>query len=119
MIFHSLKGLTMMYTFKSKAAANMTIAQADGDRLLQIIGKTPQAQGIVEVAELPAAIQALENAVAREAANRRPSAAQPSSQTPETSAAEVQVVEPHRRIWPFVEMLKRARDEGDVIVWGV
>lgn len=108
----------MMYTFKCKAAGDVTMTQADGDQLLQIIGKTPTAEGIIEAAAVNAAIQALENAVAREQVNRDRAGRQASTQPPDAQA-EDEVVELHQRIWPLVEMLKRARDEREVIVWGV
>jgi len=108
----------MMYTIKCKAAGDLIMTQADGDQLLQIIGKTPAAEGIIEVAAVSAAIQALENAVAREQANGHQAGKQASTQ-PDDTPAEGEVVELHQRIWPLVEMLKRARDEREVIVWGV
>ncbi len=108
----------MMYTFKCKAAGDVTMTQADGDQLLQIIGKTPTAEGIIEVAAVDAAIQALENAVASPQAARHQAAKQASTQ-PRDWSSEDEFVELHQRIWPLVEMLKRARDEREVIVWGV
>lgn len=108
----------MMYTFKCKAAGDVIMTQADGDRLLQIIGKTSAAEGIIEVAAVNAAIQALENAVATEQANRHQAGKQASTQLLE-APAEDEVVELHQRIWPLVEMLKRARDAREVVVWGV
>jgi hypothetical protein len=108
----------MMYTFKCKAAGDLIMTQADGERLLQIIGKMPEARGIIEVAALDAAIQALESAAAREQANPDPAERQGPIE-PRDAPAEDEVVELHQRVWPLVEMLKRARDEREVIVWGV
>ena len=109
----------MMYVFKCKAAGDVTMTQADGEQLLQIMGKTPAAEGIIEVEAVNAAIQALENAVAKEEAGRRQQAAKQASAPPRDTPAEDEVVELHQRIWPLVEMLKRARDEREVIVWRV
>ncbi|MCY7308731.1 MAG: DUF1840 domain-containing protein [Rhodoferax sp.] len=108
----------MMYTFKCKAAGDLIMAQADGDQLLQIIGKAPAAEGIIEVAAVSAAIQALENAVDRGQANHQQAGRLVSAQ-PRDTPAEDEAVELHQRIWPLVEMLKRARDQREVIVWGV
>jgi len=108
----------MMYTFQSKAARDVTMTQANGEQLLQIIGKTPAARGIIEVAALDAAIQALESAAALEQANPDPAERQGPTE-PRDAPAEDEVVELHQRVWPMVEMLKRARDEREVIVWGV
>src|SRR3954468_6798367 len=63
--FHILH--TMIYKFRSKAAAELIMTGPVGDRMLTLIGKEPSAKGIIEVAELPDAIQALERAVSAEA----------------------------------------------------
>ena len=107
-----------MYTFKCKAAGDVTMTQTDGEQMLQIIGKAPAAKGIIEVAAVSAAIQSLENAVAREAANQQPAAKEAPGELDETPD-EDEAVELHQRVWPLLEMLKRARDERVVIVWGV
>jgi len=109
----------MMYTFKSKAAGDVMMTQAVGQQLLQIIGKSPADQGVIQVASVPAAIQALEDAVARESAARRPAATETAAEEDDAPAEEDEVVELHQRVWPLLEMLKRARDEREVIVWGV
>ena len=56
----------MLYTFKSKAAANLIMLQANGKRLLEIIGKDPSEPGIVLPEQMPAALLALEAAQAQE-----------------------------------------------------
>jgi hypothetical protein len=109
----------MMYTFKCNAAGDVTMTQTDGEQMLHIIGKAPAAKGIIEVAAVPAAIQALENAVAREPAARRPAATGKATERGDPPNEEDEVVELHQRVWPLLEMLKRARDEREVIVWGV
>jgi len=108
----------MMYTFKCKAAGDVTMTQADGDQLLQIIGKSPTAKGIIEVAAIPAAIEALESAIARDEANPD-MAGQSASPKASGESTEGEVVELHQRVWPLMEMLKRARDANEVVVWGV
>ena len=49
----------MLYKFKSQAAADVIMQQFNGDQMLTIVGKAPSAQGIVTVAQIPAAIAAL------------------------------------------------------------
>ena len=108
----------MSYTFKSKAAGDITMTQADAEQLLRIIGKTPAAEGIIEVAAENAAIQALEDAASREQANRALAAEQVDTQLSDAPDEE-EPVQLHQRIWPLVEMLKRAREAHEVVVWGV
>ena len=63
----------MLYKFKSKAAGDVIMLAASGDRVLRILGREPPPKGILEVAAMPAAMQALEAAVAQdEQARRRP-----------------------------------------------
>ncbi len=56
----------MLYKFKSRATADLILLEPHGRRLLQAMGKEPAAQGIVTVAQIPAAMAALEAAVAAE-----------------------------------------------------
>ena len=54
----------MLYKFKSKATGDLIMLEPHGRQILGLIGKTAEPKGIVEVAELPAAIDALQAAVA-------------------------------------------------------
>ena len=56
----------MLYRFKSKATADLIMLEPNGKQILRIIGKEPAAKGIMEVAEMPQAIEALRNAVQQE-----------------------------------------------------
>ena len=51
-----------MYRFKSKADGDLIMMAPVGDQLLRIIGREPAAKGIIELAVLPQAIAALEEA---------------------------------------------------------
>jgi len=103
----------MIYTFKSKAAADLKMTGPVGDRVLTLIGKAPGAQGILEVDQIPAALRAVEAAVAAE------SPAPADRDDDEAPVAGGDAVSLRRRVWPFVEMMKRAQAEGQPIVWGV
>jgi len=73
----------MLYKFKSRAAADLILLEPQGRQILEIIGKTPGPTGIVTAAQIPAALAALEAAVARDEARlrahafHRPAAPQP------------------------------------------
>jgi len=56
----------MLYKFKSRAAADLILLEPQGRQILEIIGKTPGPTGIVTAAQIPAALAALEAAVARD-----------------------------------------------------
>ncbi|HUG21658.1 DUF1840 domain-containing protein [Piscinibacter sp.] len=107
----------MIYKFKSKAAGDVIMMEGSGDHVLRIIGKQPAVKGIVEPADMPAAIAAIEAAVAAEEEARR--------QAQADAAAEGKTPPPgdgvslRQRAWPLVEMMKRAIAADEEIVWGV
>lgn len=98
----------MIYKFKSKATGDLIMLEANGDQLLRLLGRAPAASGIIEVAAMPAAINALEAAVATEELPRD-----------DDDADGPRSVGLRQRVWPMVEMLKRALAEDQPIVWGV
>ncbi|MCF8159445.1 MAG: DUF1840 domain-containing protein [Polaromonas sp.] len=105
----------MIYKFKSQAAAEVIMLQANGDQMLSIIGKEPSAQGIITVAQIPAAIAALDAAIeVHEAAvaKRR--------EHPELVVeVEGDSVRLRDRAAPFVELLNTSAQAGKDVVWGV
>ena len=56
----------MLYKFKSKATADLIMLEPNGRQILRIIGKEPATKGILEVLEMPRAIEALRQAVQQE-----------------------------------------------------
>ena len=62
--------IIMLYKFKSKAAGDVIMMAPSGDEVLRVIGKSPAAKGIIEVASMPAAMAAIEQAVAADEAAR-------------------------------------------------
>jgi hypothetical protein len=79
--------------------------QTHGDQLMRLIGREPAAKGIIEPADMPAAIGALQAAAAQ-------------SQSADEDDGE-RGVNLKQRVWPMVEMMKRAHAAGEPIVWGV
>ena len=70
----------MIYKFKSQADADVIMLESSGDQMLTIIGRQPSAQGVVTVAQIPAAIAALEAAIISHEAAQSHMAAIPSSE---------------------------------------
>ena len=103
----------MLYKFKSKAACDLILLGPGGDLLLRAIGKQPGAGGIIGPRELPDAIQALALAISRDE-GRTASEAGHGARVP---GSRVEGVTLRQLAWPFVEMMKFARDEGEAIVW--
>jgi len=94
----------MIYKFKSKAAGDVIMLQPHGEQLLRLIGREPAAKGIIEVADMPAAIRALQDAAAQGDA---------------ADADGERGVGLKQRVWPMIEMMKRTHAAGEPIVWGV
>jgi hypothetical protein len=105
----------MIYKFKSKATGDLIMLGPQGDLLLRLLGRPPAASGIIEVQDMPAAMAALQAAVA---AAEAPDAA--GTSTDEAAADDpIAPVGLRQRVWPMVEMLRRAHAEQQPIVWGV
>ncbi len=104
----------MIYKFKSKVAGDVIMLAPHGDQILRIVGKEPSTQGIFEVADMPAAIAAVEQAVAADEATDPQGEANSAGST-STPADRIGL---RQRAWPLLEMLKRCHAEGAVIVWG-
>ena len=96
----------MIYKFKSKAAGDVIMLQPHGDQLLRLIGREPSAKGIIEVADMPGAVEALQNAAAQ-------------SDAPADDANGERGVGLKQRVWPMIELLKRSQAVGEPVVWGV
>lgn len=112
----------MIYKFKSKAAGDVIMLQPTGDKVLGLIGKDLTPQGIIEPAQMPAAIQALADAVAEDdaaRAGRTPGEAGRDAGGDEPAAGARDKVSLRQRVWPLVEMMKRAHSADEPITWGV
>jgi hypothetical protein len=96
----------MIYKFKSKAAGDVIMLQPHGDQLMGLLGREPAGKGIIEAADLPAAIAALQQAAAQ-------------AQAPADGADGERGIGLKQRLWPMIEMMKRSHAAGEPIVWGV
>ncbi len=108
----------MLYKFKSKAAGDLILLQGNGERILQIIGKEPGPKGIILPEQMPAAIEALETAVAR-AEQQRSGGEKPDGDAVDNDIPAADRVTLRQRAAPFIDMLKRCHKADKEIVWGV
>ena len=99
----------MLYKFKSKTTGDLIMLEPNGRRVLEIIGKEAGPKGIILPEQMPAAIAALEAAVALEEAKDR--------ETPDSPAHDGPGL--RQRALPFVDMLQRNHKLGHEVVWGV
>ena len=107
----------MLYRFKSKAGADVVMLGDSGNDMLRLLGRAPAPQGILESAQLPALIQALEAGVAadeaqfQEAVDAAKAAGEPVPRR--------QGVSLRQRAWPLRELMVRSQKEGADVLWGV
>ena len=104
----------MIYKFKSKATGDTIMLGPNGDQLLRVLGREPSAQGIIEVAHMPAALNALQAAIDDDERARRERGG-----GDEDGEGAREPVTLRTRLWPMVEMLRRAHTAGEPVVWGV
>jgi hypothetical protein len=107
----------MLYKFKSKAAGDLIMLEPNGRRVLEIVGKDPAPKGIILPEEMPGAITALEQAIAREEAEHK--AILEEAKAKGQVAPRFDAVSLRQRAVPFLDMLRRCSQAGKEIVWGV
>ncbi len=96
----------MTYRFHSKATGDVLMLEPAGADVLKAMGFAPARRGIIEPAAMPEAIAALQAAIAAD------------EQPPEEEGAPPPVGL-RQRLWPMVEMLRRAHAADAAVVWGV
>ena len=111
----------MLYKFKSKSTGDVIMLEPNGRRVLEIIGKDTKSgaskQGIVLAADMPAALAALEAAVAHEDDERKTAIEKALAE--HQPAPRFEAVSLRQRALPFMDMLRRCTKDGHAIVWGV
>ena len=107
----------MLYIFKSKASANLIMLQPNGERMLEIIGKDASGKGILLPEHMPAAIAALEAALAEDRATSAPGEIVAADNRAASSPGER--ISLRQRAAPFLDMLRRSHQAGVAVVWGV
>ncbi len=120
----------MPITFKSQATGDLVMLNQHAEALLQLLGKTSTAPGIIEVADMPQALSVF-RAIPdpREDAHKAHAAEALTGDTPEDGAEEAESpktlsfqdepVSLRQRAAPFIRLIEQAQAEGKPIVWGV
>ena len=105
----------MLYRFKSRASPPFVMLETHARQLFDIIGKAPAHQGVITGEQMPAAISALEAAMAREARNAHN--ADDYAVEGHDNVAEKQHIGLHQRAAPLLHMLKDSLADGKDVVW--
>jgi Domain of unknown function (DUF1840) len=101
----------MLYKFKSDAGGDVIMLEATGRQVLEIIGKGPDAKGILLPEQMAAAKAAIEAAIALE------EQAGKTSDEPEDKANKR--ISLRTRAWPLVMLMERSTKAKVPITWGV
>jgi Domain of unknown function (DUF1840) len=102
----------MIYEFKSRATGSLVMTSNVAEALLHIIGKQKGPQGVIVPDAMPAAIDALNKAIAlQKSADASKDKADDDDGMPQISLSQ--------RALPFIEMMQRAHSAGKEITWGV
>ena len=110
----------MLFKFKSKAAADLIMLEADARRLLTIMLGSDPVKGIVLCQDLPAALANIEAAVQQDEALRKERSGIPLEGDKENQEAPVlPPVRLAQRAAPMQQMIQRSMAEKSDIVWGV
>ena len=100
----------MLYKFKSKNAGDVIMLEGNGRRLLEVIGKDAGPTGIILADQMPAAIKAIQDAIALEESR---------DEDPGDNAMQGDVLGLRQRAMPFIDMLQRNHKAGTDVTWGV
>ena len=94
----------MLFKLKSKVTGDLIMLEPDAKRLLKIMGREDQIKGIFLADQLPAAIAALEGAVAQEELD---------------GIQDPKQISLRQRSLPMLKMLKQCLAQSADVFWGV
>lgn len=106
-----------MITFRSEVGPDVMMFDPIAHRMMDLLGKEHSAQGVVTVEQMPAAIAALKDAIAKDRAAQQ---AQPDDD--EDGDEETRPPRPvslAQRALPLVELLEISLARGKPVTWGI
>jgi Domain of unknown function (DUF1840) len=106
----------MLYKFKSAAGADVIMLEASGRQVLEIMGKSLDAKGILLPEQMAAAKAALEKAIAQEeqARTAQNDGADENDNAPHPPRISLRV-----RAWPLITLIERSLKADVPLTWGV
>lgn len=105
----------MLYKFKSQAAADVIMMEQHAAKVLAAIGREPSERGVIQVAAMQDAIDALQKAM--KTSHDKQEA--PQDDAKEGDDEEYDDIPFYVRAEPFLDLLKLSQAEGKDVVWGV
>jgi hypothetical protein len=103
----------MPVTFKSKAAGDVLMVSAHAQAVLTPLGKDASRPGTLIPEDMPAALQTLRGL------SSEPAPDEAAARKDDDEGREPDAVPLRTRAWPLVQMIERALEAHEPIVWGV
>jgi hypothetical protein len=103
----------MLYKFKSKAGSDVIMLEASGRQILELIGKGPDAKGILLPTQMAAAKAEIEAAIAQD------EQAQQQSEDADQEKLAARPISLRTRAWPLITLIERSMQADVPITWGV
>jgi len=103
-----------MITFRSEVGPDVMMFDEIAHRMMDLLGKERSAQGVVTVEQLPAAIAALKDAIAKDRATHQPQAEENEDEAPASRPVSLA-----QRALPLVELFEISLARGKPVTWGV
>lgn len=104
----------MLYRFKSQSAAEVILFKEPGEEMLSIMGKAASPQGVITLAQMPAAILALKQAIQQGDVSTN------ANLSPQTGDYDIQPpIHINRRLVPMITLLQQSLAGRQDVVWGV
>ena len=104
----------MLYRFQCKKAPDVLMLEDLTRRIFEAIDKPLEKKGVFLIEQLPEAITSLEKAIAHDEALRKAAA-----DDPEKVETAIKSDRLGQRAFPFLQLLKEALKEKEMIIWGV
>lgn len=109
----------MLYRFKSQAAAEVIFLREAGEELLSMLGKPAAPQSVITLADMPAAIHTLKQAMQTKAAVATPVSTTASNPPPTIDDDPTHApVNFHQRLLPIIDLLQQSLIGRKDVVWG-
>jgi len=111
----------MLFKFKSQAASDLIMLEADARSLLKIMLGDDPVKGIVQVQDLGSVLASLKAAVLQDTLARQQRAEQAKNRVndPDEDRLPLDAVSLSQRAAPMLKMLQRCQAEGADLVWGI
>jgi len=108
----------MLYKFQCKKSADVLMLEDLTSRIFEILDRPLEARGVFLIEQLPIAIEKLEAAIAEDEKQRK-EMLEDESDKKSDSSTKVKRDRLGQRAFPFIQLLKAALANQEMVIWGV